>query len=134
MSKFAVIIDVIPDAGLRAVGTTPFEAPDAMLVPTAFVAVTVNVYSVPLVSPVTVIGFVVPVAVIPPGLDVTVYDVIGLPPSDAGAVKSTAAAVLPGTAVTIVGTPGAVAAGVTLLEAADGTLDPAVLTACTVNV
>jgi hypothetical protein len=37
-----------------------------------FVAVTVNVYAVPFVRPVTEIGLVGPVAVIPPGSDVTV--------------------------------------------------------------
>lgn len=39
---------------------------------TNVVAVTVNVYGVPLVNPVTVIGDDAPLAVIPPGLDVTV--------------------------------------------------------------
>jgi len=38
----------------------------------AFVAVTVKVYAVPFVSPVTVTGLAEPVAVIPPGLEVTV--------------------------------------------------------------
>jgi hypothetical protein len=41
-------------------------------VPEALVAVTVKVYAVPVVSPVTVIGEDDPVAVIPPGLEVTV--------------------------------------------------------------
>jgi hypothetical protein len=36
------------------------------------VAVTVNVYAVPLVRPVTVMGEAEPVAVMPPGLEVTV--------------------------------------------------------------
>ena len=40
--------------------------------PTALVAVTVKVYAVPLVRPVTVIGLVVPVPVTPPGELVTV--------------------------------------------------------------
>ena len=53
-------------------GITEFDADDAELVPTAFVAVTVNVYAVPLVRPVTVIGDALPVPVIPPGLEVTV--------------------------------------------------------------
>ena len=47
------------------------DALDA-LVPTALVAVTENVYVVFAVSPVTVIGEVAPVAVIPPGELVTV--------------------------------------------------------------
>jgi hypothetical protein len=45
-------------------------------VPVAFVAVTVNVYAVPVVKPETVIGEDVPVPVRPPGLEVTVYPVI----------------------------------------------------------
>jgi hypothetical protein len=42
------------------------------LVPTLLVAVTVNVYAVPLVRPVTVRGDDAPLAVNPPGLDVAV--------------------------------------------------------------
>jgi hypothetical protein len=45
-----------------------------------------------------VIGLVAPVAVIPPGLDVTLYMVIGLPPSVSGAVKLTVACWSPGAA------------------------------------
>jgi hypothetical protein len=53
-------------------GVTLFEGFDCGPVPTAFVAVTVNVYELPLVSPFTVIGLDGPVLLIPPGLDVTV--------------------------------------------------------------
>jgi hypothetical protein len=53
-------------------GVTALEAEEAELTPTAFVAVTVNVYEVPFVSPVIVIGEEPPVAVMPPGLEVTV--------------------------------------------------------------
>jgi hypothetical protein len=84
----------------------------AALVPTAFVAVTVNVYEVPFVKPVTLI---VPepacdiVPVIPPGLDVAVYPVITDPPLSTGAVKETKAlSVPPAVAVPIVGAPGTV--------------------------
>ena len=45
---------------------------DAVLVPTLFVAVTVKVYAVPFVSPVTVIGDEPPYAVKPPVLEETV--------------------------------------------------------------
>jgi hypothetical protein len=55
-----------------ATGVTLFEAALAGLVPPGVDAVTVKVYAVPLVSPVTVIGDDDPVAVILPGLDVTV--------------------------------------------------------------
>ena len=62
-----------------------------------------------MISPVTVIGLPEPWAVIPPGLEVTVYEVMALPPSDAGGVKLTVAWALPAVAVPIVGAPGTVA-------------------------
>ncbi len=65
-----VIIPAV--AALAAVGVTEFEAPEAVLVPTAFVAVTVQVYAVPLIREPTAIGLAPPVAVIPPGLQVAV--------------------------------------------------------------
>ena len=45
----------------------------------------------PFVRPVTVIGVNAPVAVMPPGLEVAVYEAIALPPFDVGAVKLTVA-------------------------------------------
>ena len=51
-------------------GVTAFDAALAAPVPMAFVAVTVNVYAVPLVRPVTVSGDAAPVPVAPPGLAV----------------------------------------------------------------
>jgi hypothetical protein len=77
---------------------TEVDAAEASEVPATFVAVTVNVYAVPPVSPETVM---VPadapdrVPVFPPGLDVAVYFVIGVPPLDAGAVNATVAVVFP---------------------------------------
>jgi hypothetical protein len=68
-------------------GVTEFEALDAVLVPTALLAVTVNVYVVPLFNPVIVIGDEPPVAVNPPILEVTVYVVIALPPFETGGVN-----------------------------------------------
>jgi hypothetical protein len=53
-------------------GVTALLALDGTLVPALFVAVTVNMYVTPLVNPVTVIGEVVPVALNPPILEVTV--------------------------------------------------------------
>jgi hypothetical protein len=44
-------------------GVTDALGAEALPGPTPFVATTVNVYAVPLVSPTTVIGLVVPVAV-----------------------------------------------------------------------
>jgi len=73
------------------------DAPDATDVRPEFDALTVNVYVVPAVSPVTVM---VPepacdrVPLPPAGLDVAVYLVIGEPPSD-GAVNATFAVVDP---------------------------------------
>ncbi|MBK6602781.1 MAG: hypothetical protein IPG28_14835 [Betaproteobacteria bacterium] len=72
-------------------GVTAADAADAGPVPTALVAVTVNVYAVPLVRPDTVIDVhgAVQLPVKLPGLDVAVYCVIALPPSLAGAAKPT---------------------------------------------
>jgi hypothetical protein len=53
-------------------GVTEFDAADAVLVPTELVAVTVNVYGVPLLKPVIVIGDAPPLAVKLPTLEVTV--------------------------------------------------------------
>ena len=91
-----------------AAGVTATDADDAFEVPTAFVAVTVKVYAVPFVSPVTVMGLAAPVAVMPPGELVTRYEVIAEPPF-AGAVKRTVAAPSPAAAVTPLGALGATA-------------------------
>ena len=61
------------------------------------------------------------------------YDVIALPPFEAGAVKLTVACALPAVAVAAVGAPGTVA-GVTLLEGADAGPAPTALVAVTVKV
>ena len=84
-------------------------AEDELPNPAALVAVTVNLYWVPLVKPVTVIGLEPPLTVIPPGLEITVYTVIPNPPSELGAVNVTEACVLPAVAVPMVGAPGGVA-------------------------
>lgn len=57
---------------VAACAVTAFEADDAALVPVPFAAVTVNVYDVPPVSPVTVHGDEPAVHVSAPGDDVTV--------------------------------------------------------------
>jgi hypothetical protein len=64
-----------------------------------------NVYDVPLVSPVNVAVSVEPltVTISPPGLAITLYSVITDPPLDAGAAHVTSACVLPPVAVTLVG-------------------------------
>jgi autonomous glycyl radical cofactor GrcA len=75
--KVGVVPKVCAPGGLKvmvcvALGVTEEEAVDAAPEPLAFLAVTVKVYAVPFVSPVTVSGLPAPVAVKPPGLDVTV--------------------------------------------------------------
>jgi hypothetical protein len=114
-------------------GVTELLALDAVLVPIEFVAVTVNVYAVPFVRPVTVIGDEPPVAVNPPVFELTVYNVIPEPPLLAGALKETVAWPFPGVAVTPVGAPGTVA-GTTELLVPEEVLVPTELLAVTVNV
>ena len=55
-----------------ATAVTLFDADEAVDVPDAFVAVTVNVYDDPAVSPATLIGLLDPVPVNPPALLVAV--------------------------------------------------------------
>ena len=89
-----------------------------------------------MVNPVTVMGLDVPVFVMPPGLEITVYMMIGLPPSETGAPKLTVACPCPGDAVTAVGAPGNVPdpAGVTLFELAEAGPVPTAFAAVTVKV
>jgi len=87
-----------------------------------------------LVSPVTVIGDDAPVAVRPPGEEVTVYPVITDPPVFTGAVKLTVALPLLTTAEMLVGTPGAIGAGVTADDALEAVPVPTELVALTVKV
>jgi hypothetical protein len=91
------------------------------------------VYVVPFVSPVTVIGDDPPVPVNPPGLEVTVYEVIDEPPLLPGAEKMIVASPLPRVAVPIVGASGTVAGTIELLDA-DADPVPTALVAVTVNV
>jgi hypothetical protein len=114
-------------------GVTAFDAALCELLPMAFVATTVNVYVVPLVSPVTVIGLAEPLIVILPGFEVTMYPVIGDPPVIDGGVNVTIACAFPFAAVPIVGAPGTVA-GVTEFEAELAELVPLAFFATTVNV
>jgi len=75
-------------------GVTAAEAADGGEVPTALVAVTVNVYAVPLVKPDTVEltpAVVIPVHAGHAGDDAIVYPVIAEPPSETGAVHDTTA-------------------------------------------
>jgi hypothetical protein len=87
----AVAVPIVGVCG-TVVAVILFDALDALDVPAAEVAVTVNVYATSDCSPVTVIGELEPVPVNPPGELVTVYEVIGN--LLVGAVKVTVAAPL----------------------------------------
>ena len=87
---------------------TELDGADGAPVPMTLVAVTVNVYVVPLVNPVTVHAVSVLLQVKPLGEEVTVKSVIGAPPSLEGAVQAINAEPLPAVAITFVGAPGTV--------------------------
>ena len=74
-------------------GVAAAEALEAEPVPRAFVAVTVNVYEVPLVNPVIVHGFTrtqeTGVCAVLEMYGVTVYPAIAAPPVEPGAVQET---------------------------------------------
>jgi hypothetical protein len=131
----AAVTAVGAPGGLMATGITAALAALAGPVPTEVVAVTVKVYEVPLVRPVTLTGEVAPVPVNPPGEDVTVYEVIGAEPELAGAVNVTVAVPLTADADTAVGAPGRIPdIGVTGALAVLAGPVPTALVAVTVNV
>ena len=66
----AEAVPIVGEPGVVA-GVTLLEAAEAAPVPVALVAVTENVYAVPLVRPVRVIGLAEPVVVTLPGEEVT---------------------------------------------------------------
>ena len=108
---------------LTATGVTALLATDDSLVPTLFVAVTENVYSVPFANDDTThdndtFDVTATVQVPPDGFDLTVYDVMIAPPLFVGATQRTEARASPAIAATEVGAPGAVgcARGITLAE------------------
>ena len=89
----------------------------------------------PFVSPVTTSGLPAPEAVFPPGDEVTVYELIAAPPSDAGAVNATDACPLPGVAVDARRrTRRHGRRATTAFDGAEGALSPTALCAVTVNV
>jgi len=92
-----------------------FDAAEAGLFPTAFVATAVKFTATPPASPETTIGLTVPEALCPEDA-VTVYPVIGSPPFEVGGLNATEADVTPAVATKFnggVGTTGE-AEGVTL--------------------
>jgi hypothetical protein len=98
---------VIPPAEKLLFAGVTGTVPDEALAPAAFVAVTEHRYVVLFASPETVTGEVAPVPVSPPGLQVAVKPVIGLPFAGPG-VKLIVALPLPGAAVPMVGADGTV--------------------------
>ncbi len=91
----AVASPIVGASG-TAIGVTELEIVDIGPVPTAFFAATLNRYVVPLVKPVTICVVAVELNVVDPTgpnptYRVTVYAVIGDPPSEAGAVHDTVA-------------------------------------------
>ena len=66
------VFDVVTPVIVAGAIVTEDEAADGEDVPLVLVAVTVNVYAVFGLSPFTVMGEVLPVPVIPPGVDVAV--------------------------------------------------------------
>ena len=114
----------VPDTPVGAPGTvrgvTAADGVDAAEAPIGFVALTVKVYPVPLLSPDTVHEVVgaVAVHVLPPGLVVTVYPVTADSPFGVGAVQDTSTSAFPGVPVTEVGALGT-ASGVTADEAGE---------------
>jgi hypothetical protein len=134
------LLSAVPATVVGAPGTpssvTPFDAADAAPVPIPLVAVTVNVYALPTVSPVTVADAVVGVTPVQPphaGEGITVYPVIAEPLA-AGAVqvRPTVPLVL-AVAFTVVGAPGT-AMSVWLPDATEAVPVPITLVAVTVNV
>lgn len=96
-------------------GVTELVATEAAPVPTAFAAVTVKVYAVPFVSPVTTqLNAPVDVHDFPPGDEVTVYTVRAFPKSLFSGLQETVAEAFPGTANGVKGAVGA--AGVVILK------------------
>ena len=111
-------------------GVTELLAELAVDVPLVFVATVVNVYAVPFVNPVTVSGLDAPVAVSPPGLDVTVNPVI-LEPPVAFAENATDTCAFPPVTDVILGACGTVVAVTALLadDAEDVPIEPVAVTA-----
>jgi hypothetical protein len=131
----AVAVTAVGEPG-TVLGTMLLDGADAVLLPATLVATTVNVYDVPLVSPVTTCEVAVLPALLsmpPAGLEVTVYPRMTLPPLNAGGEKLTVACAFPGVAETPVGGFGTVL-GVTLTEGVDGAPVPIAFVATTVNV
>jgi hypothetical protein len=141
VNRRPVIVTVVPPVvdpvagrtlvtdGTLAIGVTEVLADDAEESPVAFLPITVNVYAVPFVRPVTEQVVEAVVQVNPPGSEVTTYVA-----EFAEAVQLTCADSLPAVAVTPVGVEGSGRAGVTAVLALEAEELPVVFLAITVNV
>jgi hypothetical protein len=128
----AVAVPIVGASGMMP-GVTLLDWADGVpCPPIEFSAVTTKVYSMPFVSPGTIIGELNPDIIILPGLATTMYIKIGVPPSSVGGVKVILACSLPATATTFVGAFGPLA-GTTQLETSEGILDPIAFTAVMVK-
>jgi hypothetical protein len=119
--------------GIVGCGVTAFDATDDADVPPPFVAVALNEYDVPFVSPDTVQLPDAPVTVhvSDPGVEVTRNEA-GVPPEPA--VTVTTADDTPATAVGAGGVPGTTGCGVTAFDAAEAADVPPPFVAVAVNV
>lgn len=118
----------------KAAGVAGADAAEAGPVPMALVAVTVKVYDIPLVSPVTVHEVLPVVVQVIPDEEVTLYPVIGRPPFEPGGVQETTDCPLANdVAVTPVGAPGVVGT-TTELDGRDNGPVPTAFVAVTVKV
>ena len=111
----ALALPAVATTLLGALGTVrgmTETVPEATLEPAVLVALTEQVYVVPLVRLETVIGLAVPVPVlvVDPVTHEAVYDLMVAPPLEVGAVKAMLAVRLPAVALPMVGAPGTVTA------------------------
>jgi hypothetical protein len=118
----ATVVVVVEVVVVAASGVTDALAAEVQLEPFAFSAVTVNVYAVPAVSPVTVqlVSVEAAVQVAPPGAAVTVEPVIAEPLSEVGAVQLTSTSPSPAVPTTDVGGRGMLTIEPTTWEASTG--------------
>jgi len=131
--SFASTVGASGAPGTAGCGVTGSDAEDDADVPPPFVAVVLNVYDVPFVSPDTVQLPDAPVTVHvkDPGVDVTRYDA-GVPPEPA--TTDTTADETPASAVGAGGVPGTTGWGVTGSDAADDADVPPPFVAVVLNV
>ena len=131
----AVAVPMVGASG-AADGVIALDEPDDRLLPLVFVQYTVNVYDVPIVKPVTVIGLAPAlVAVMEEGVEVALHCVTTEPPLFASGVKTTEIeVVLRIVGVPIVGASGTPRGVIAGEDAVDAGLVPTELVQVTVKV